>query len=239
MKNRYAHILCFALFLMIGHLNFAQAFHRYSLSVAITGGSTRAVYSTRDNLELGSSTLRNRECIKGEMDPLVIEFGITNHIGIGFTHGENAYMIDANKFYNYGPADEPGKQLYSHVSYSTFDVYFHPYITRKLDFAIFNSVGSLRVNVWDDLILPGSTAELHPNIDSDLDYHLYYAQGTILRTGIQTRYYFWKRLGIMSMISGFSGFAKPKTATGNNFGSGYSTVLTGYTCEFGLCFRFF
>jgi hypothetical protein len=236
MKNNFVRVLCLALCTIAGHMDFAQAFHKYSLSVSITGGSTRAVYSTRDNLELGSSTIRNRQCIKGEMDPLIVEFGITNRIGVGFTFGANAYMVDANKFYNYGPPDQSGKQLYSHASYSTFDVNYHPFVTRKLDLALFTSIGTLKVNVCD---VPDDSPETDVSAFSGSDYNLYYAKGTIFRTGVTTRYYFWKRLGVVSTVTGFSGFAKPHALDGNNFGGNYSTVLTGYTIEFGLCFRFF
>ena len=84
MKIRKMSLLIIVALLATGSIGQAQtAFHRYALLVSVTGGPARAQYSTRDNSGSGISDLKSRENIKGEADPLIVEFGITNKLGIG------------------------------------------------------------------------------------------------------------------------------------------------------------
>jgi hypothetical protein len=221
------------------------AFHRYSLLVGVTGGPARAIYSTRDNSGSGMSDLNHRESIRGEADPLVVEFGVSNRIGVGFSLGGDAFRVDPTKFYGYRATDELTDKLMSTSHYFTADFYYHPYVTKKVDVSAYVGFGSFKVNMTD---YPQSnnqttTTASDPNAAPQQIYcepaKSYDAKGSILRVGVNARYYFWKRLGVMGMLTTFSGAAKPKSINENSIGSNYSTIITGYSAEFGLCVRFF
>jgi hypothetical protein len=243
-------VISLLLLLMTGGLSQAQtAFHKNSLLIALTGGSTRANYSTRNINDGDFSTLNRRESMHGDIDPLIIEFGFTNRFGIGLTAGGESYRIDPNKFYGYQPIDQSQK-ITAFTSYFTLDFNYHLYVTKKLDVAIFGSAGTFKVTAFDNFDQGNSAQTSQTNEGaiqqssggdiSALPGKSYFARGSILRTGIKARYYFWKRLGVMAMVTNFSGLAKPSKHIGDNsFGNNYSTVISGIATEFGLCFRFF
>lgn len=232
--------------LALGSLSQAQtAFHRYALLVSVTGGPARAQYSTRDNSSSGISDLKYRESIRGEADPLIVEFGITNRIGIGFSMGGDAFRIDANKFYNYRAADDT-KKIMSSTHYVSMDVSFHPYVTKHFDISTYLGMGSFKVDAYDNTKWESQIENQSTNADQGIapggcyePSRYYAAKGSIIRAGVNARYYFRKRFGVMAMLTGFTGAAKPKGSTEYSFGNNYSTIVTGYSAEFGLCFRFF
>ncbi len=244
MKNYIVSIISLPSFLLMGNLSQAQApntaFHKYSLSLAVTGGSTRAEYSTRDNSGSGPSVLKNREGTRGAIDPFILEFGISNHFGVGFTTGGETYNVDANKFYDYRAIDE-SRKLSSNTHYFTFDFNYHPYVTNRLDVSVFSGIGTLKVNIADYPTQYNSDGTQNMNYSTmcQAPVNSYYAKGAIVRTGIKARYYFWKRLGVMGMVTTFSGIASPRNTGALTFGNNYSTIVTGFATEFGLCFRFF
>jgi len=199
-------------------------FSRKNILVSITGGSGRAVYSTRDG-----ENLIHRDCIKGTIDPLIVEYGISDRFGIGFSSGGENYSLNANKFYGYGP-DDINSELVSISKYFTLDLSYHLYVSKRCDVSVFSGAGKYRIQLSDyDALSNGYSA---------FDYR---ASGAIIRTGIRARYYFWGRLGVMGMICGYSGVTTPKktneVSDQPRSVSNYSTLLTGYGREIGLCLR--
>ncbi|MES2679025.1 MAG: hypothetical protein V4635_04030 [Bacteroidota bacterium] len=247
MKNCIVPFVASVLFLTTAFLGRAQtAFHKYSLSVSLTGGSTRANYATKNNSPSDLSAPINRENMDGIVDPLILEFGITDRIGVGFTAGADIYKIDAKKFYNYDAKYESGK-LPTYAHYFTLDFNYHPYVTRKLDLSYSLGIGTLKVNVFDcpeDEAATQDAASTEDNTaekndDGVQQYNQYIARGPMLRAGVKLRYYFWRRLGIMGMVTGFSGKANSLNRSDSNFGKGYATRINGVATELGICFRFF
>ncbi len=234
-----------AIGLLLFSLTQAQtAFHKYSLSVSLTGGSTRAFYTTSLTHPSDIGNKGHRECIHGAVDPLILEFGVSDRFGIGLTAGGDRYDIDSRKYYNYSPQYGNGK-LTTYTGYVTFDCNYHPFVGTKLDVSLYGGIGTFKVNVLD--CPEGEATEANANAsdgssNSDVattKYYQYMARGPIVRTGVKMRYYFWRRLGAMMMVTGFTGKATP---TGNgyySFGNDYSTRITGVSTEFGICYRFF
>ncbi|HOZ86634.1 MAG TPA: hypothetical protein PL029_02700 [Bacteroidia bacterium] len=247
MKNYIISFVALVLFLNTGFSGRAQtAFHKYALTVSITGGSTRAVYSTKNNRPSDLSVRDHRQNMDGIVDPLILEFGISDRFGIGFTAGADIYKIDAKKFYNYDAQYESGK-LPAYAHYFTFDFNYHPYVDRKIDLSYSAGIGTLKVNVFDcpaeqAAALDAESAENNEIASSGGDiqkYNQYVARGPMLRAGVKLRYYFWRRLGIMGMVTGFTGKANTLNKSDNNFGKDYSTSISGVATELGICFRFF
>jgi hypothetical protein len=58
-----------------------------------------------------------------------------------------------------------------------------------------------------------------------------------VRYGTRARYYFYKRLGAIGMISSYAANCSPKDIKGNTEVKNYSTSIKGIAIEMGLCFR--
>lgn len=205
----------------------AQAFKKGCLLLSISEGSTSANYSTTNhsanlnNLD-GKSTAFYSSDLDGIRDPLFIEFGLSNRWGIGLSSGNDLFTINPTNFYSFQRAEN--KTITAKTSEFTFDINYHFYTRKRVDFSAYTSLGSFGV--------------AFSGKDGDQSFN-YNAKGGIARLGVKARYYFWKRLGVMGMLSTYTGTASPDGISGNTVGSNTTTTIKGTAMEFGLCFRFF
>ena len=217
------------------------AFQRGSLMVSISEGSTIANYKTSYNgaAVTGSTTGRYKDggieddshpapvhhggCMDGERDPLIIEYGITNKISLGFTTGNDIFTVDPSKFYGLELSDN--KQVESKTSEVTFDGSYHFFVNKRLDLSAFGGLGFFSVS------FSGKDAP-------DAKEYSYTANGSMARGGIRVRYYFWRRLGAFGQISSYTGKCSPKDTEGNTLNGNYTTQISGSAIEAGLCYRF-
>jgi hypothetical protein len=207
------------------------AFYKRCLVASISGGPSSALYSTKTN----DGRPVHSDNLSGHIDPIITEYGLTNRFGIGTSKGGETYYLNANTFYN-ANVPQDYENMFSTTKYLTLDLSYHPYVTKRLDVSVFTGIGYYNVS--------GSCY----NTDTENWYasralFSYNGQGAVARAGVRTRFYFTKRLGIMGMLYAFNGYVKEKP-TSNNVSdrinnSGYSTTLTGFGAEFGLCYRFF
>ncbi len=72
---------------------------------------------------------------------------------------------------------------------------------------------------------------------SDQNPYQYIATGGIIRVGAHARYYFYKRLGAIGMLTAYTSGFSTKDVKGNTFGNTISTDVKGYALEFGFCYR--
>lgn len=195
----------------------AQSFKKGSFLISISEGSTKAQYSTNNTnntKQFCSSKL------DGIRDPLFIEYGITKRWGIGLSTGNDLFNINPNQFYGFNTND--GKDLNVKTSEFTFDLNYHVFSSKRTDISIYSSIGSFGVDF---------------SAKSGENTYNYNASGGIVRFGTKFRYYFWKRLGIMAMLSTYSGTANPDKNLKFGELSAQSTTISGTATEFGLCFR--
>ncbi len=195
-----------------------KAFRKGSLLMSISEGGTFSRYTTR-NTNAESDVLHN-ERIDGERDPLTVEYGLTDHWGIGMNLGTDNLYVDPAKFYGY---DMGGNKVKAMMNEVTIDGNYHYYVRRKLDLSAFGSVGLASVTFNGK--------------HGDMNYK-YDAGGMMLRAGTRAKYYLRKRFGVMAMLSAFQADCSTKNVKGNTAGQGYDTKITGAALEFGLCFRF-
>lgn len=207
-------------FFTSGYLS-AQSFKKGSLLVSLSEGSTTANYTTRDLNKSNMQTIYKSE-VDGEREPLCIEFGLTNKWGIGLSSGTDIFKISPNRYYGFKlPNNE---FLKVSTSEFTVDINYHYFVNRKLDLAAYSSIGLFSI------VSKGQV--------SDVSYN-HQSSGAIVRVGTKARYYFCKRIGIMGILSTYSGTASPKGIKENTVGNNTATTITGRALEFGLCFRFF
>lgn len=206
----------------------AQAFKKGCLLLSLSEGTTAANYST-NNHSANQNTPENKGAsafygsdMDGIRDPLFIEFGLSNRWGIGLSTGNDLFTIDPSKFYGFKRSDN--QAITAKTSEFTFDINYHFYTRKKVDLSVYTSLGSFGV--------------AFNGKDGDQTYN-YNAKGGIARLGIKARYYFWKRLGVMGMLSTYSGTAATDGLQGITVGNNTSTTIKGSAVEFGLCFRFF
>jgi hypothetical protein len=195
----------------------AQAFRQGSILFGVTEGSTNSVYSTsNDALPAHPSSKEN---INGTRDPFTIEYGITNRIGVGFTSGSDIYYVNPVAFYR---SDISATTIKTITTEFTFNLSYHFYVSQRNDLSLTGSFGTSSVGI------NGYTG--------DLKYQ-YLANGNIFRLGLHARHYFWRRLGVLAMLTTFSSANSPEHVTGNTFGNNSSTSIKGTAAEFGLCLR--
>jgi hypothetical protein len=192
--------------LLIGYTCSGQksAFHKGALLVSISEGSTTANYSTMNTTNIENPRAKFNCEMDGIRDPLFIEFGISRRWGIGLSSGADIFSVNSKEF--------------------TFDLNYHLYSGRRVDWSVYTSVGSFSVGFKEKI--------------GETDFN-YMAKGGIFRVGTKFRYYFWKRLGVLGMLSSYSGNAEQTKNSSSYEGQKYSTNITGTAVEFGLCFRFF
>lgn len=206
-----------------------KAFYKGCLVTSITGGPSRVLFTTFDN----EGKKVNSDMANGVIDPLIMEYGLSDKLGIGFSKGGENYNIDANRFYN-ADVDAEYNTIWTRTKYFTADLSYHPYTTKRFDISLFGSLGYFKVigecYSVDDSIYNSPTI-------------FYKGKGAIIRGGVRSRYYFSKRFGVMAMLYSFTGFAKEKTRRSAPSDAvntaGYSSLLTGGGLEFGICFRIF
>lgn len=205
----------FCLFMVNEHV-LAQAFQKGSLLISLSEGGTNANFSTADMRKY--SDVAHNEHIIGTRDPIILEYGLSKHWGIGLTSGADFYNIDPSSFYGF-PATNKIKAFMTEF---TVDGNYHFFVTKKLDLSGFVSLGLSSVN------LKGNSG--------DMPYK-YNSCGTITRAGIKARYYFLWRFGVFGMLSAFSDHCSSIDEKGNTVGQGYATSIKGTALEFGLCCR--
>jgi hypothetical protein len=209
-----------------------KAFHKYCLVASVTGGPSKALYTTKDlNGEKIHSAI-----LDGRIDPLITEYGLTDKIGIGITRGGENFDVNANTFYGQNISEvNNGHIMFVTTKYLTADASYHYYTTKRLDLSVFGSFGYYMIS--------GNAGNINPLTKSyEGQQFSYDARGGIIRTGARARWYFSKRWGLMTMLYGFKGYAKEpfdqsQISDGNGKG-GIITTLTGGGFETGICFRF-
>lgn len=219
MKKNYnvsRGLVTFLLLICTGSLVQAQAFRRGSLLVSISEGSTMANYSTRD---IYTHSLIQSRCIHGDRDPIVIEYGISKRWGLGLSSGTDIFKVNSGQFYGLRTSTSTIKATTAEF---TFDGNYHVFVNKRLDLSVFSSLGFFSVNVQGK--------------DNDNAYK-YTANGHIIRMGTRARYYIYKRLGVIGMLSSYAARCSPQEVKGNTFGNHYATALHGFTVEMGLCYR--
>ncbi|MES2618638.1 MAG: hypothetical protein V4613_12220 [Bacteroidota bacterium] len=221
MKKQLILAFSFLVFLAPA-VNAQMAFKKGCLLLSISEGSTTAKYSTTNTAQTTESPATQFSEMDGIRDPLFIEFGLSNRWGIGLSTGNDLFDVDPNKYYGFNLSDN--KKVNVKTSEFTFDVNYHLYTRKRLDWSIYTSFGSFGV--------------AFSGKDGDAAYN-YKAKGGIIRVGSKLRYYFWKRLGVLGMVSQYSGTASTDGVKGNTVGTNTATTISGYALEFGLCFRFF
>jgi len=221
MKKIYPAVLFLSLFLCDLSTQ-AQAFHKGALLLSVSEGSTTAKYATSERSNMVKPTLKFSSEIDGLRDPFFIEFGLSDHWGIGLSSGNDIFNVDSKKYYGFNTMEN--KPIEVMTSEFTFDLNYHLYSSKRLDLSVYSSVGSFSVGF---------------NEKAGENTYNYKAKGGIVRTGAKLRYYFWKRLGVMFMWSTYSGNASPKEGTSSFEGHHYATKITGRATELGLCFRLF
>ncbi|MCP2938071.1 hypothetical protein NK983_35785, partial [Salmonella enterica subsp. enterica serovar Typhimurium] len=73
----------------------SQCFRKGSLLVSISEGSTFANYTTND-VSGSKPVLRHSEFMRGDRDPLILEYGLSQHIGVGLSAGTDLYQINGH-----------------------------------------------------------------------------------------------------------------------------------------------
>ena len=224
MKQVYL-ILIVALFMSNAN---AQCFKKGSLLISLSEGTSYTTFSTSTPGNTGNSgTTANNggtdvihtDNITGVRDPITIEYGLTNHWGIGINMGGDIYHADPSKFYGFQTATNDIKVITSEL---TLDANYHFFVTRHFDLAAFTSLGF-------------SSVSFNGN-DGDHSYQ-YRSGGLLVRTGTKARYYITKRFGVLAMVSTFATRNGTDGVKGNTVGNGYTTTVKGSAIEFGLCYR--
>jgi hypothetical protein len=218
-KNYFISASIVTLILLFSFQNTkAQCYRKGSLLISITEGSTFANYKTTDISE-SKPKLVHESFMMGDRDPLILEYAVSNRWGIGFSSGADIFRVNSNSFYGFSSGDDALKVTTSEF---TFDVNYHVYVNKKLDLSMFTSVGAFSVGFNGN--------------NSDMSYN-HSSSGTIVRYGTRARYYFYKRLGAIGMISSYAANSSPKNVKGNTEAKNYSTSINGMAIEMGLCFR--
>ena len=222
----------------------AQCFHRGTLIFSVSEGSTYADYKTigtynstpsssigsyRTMQTAGESkptpVLHHAGC-DGTRDPFIIEYGITNRIGIGFTSGADIYNLNPSQFYGF---DNVNHQIKAKTSEFTFDSNYHFFVNKRLDMSVCGSFGLFGVNFNGNY-----------NNSNDSPKYNYSAGGKMVRVGVRVHYYFAKRLGAFGMVSTYAGSSSPnKNVSTNTVANNTTTTIKGQAIEAGLCFRLF
>ncbi len=193
----------------------AQAFTRGSLLVSISEGSTHAHYTT-EHTDDGTKTDQH---INGDRDPLTIEYGLSRHWGIGLNMGGDVLHVNPSKFYNINDASTRTQVITSEF---TIDANYHYFVTKRTDISAFGSAGLGGVR------FKGRAGDAAYQYD---------AGGGILRIGTKVKYYIFKRVGVMAMLSAYTGAYSPEGDKENTIASRYHTNISGYAIEFGICGR--
>ena len=196
----------------------ADAFKKGYLLISVTEGTTHAGYSTNNK----SNTYDGNQnvVLDGDRDPLTLEYGITNHWGLGLNIGTDIFTINPG-MYGFSSSSGDVKALMTEF---TVDANYHYFVTHHTDLSFFASVGTSSVYIKGN--------------EGDGQYE-YNASGGIVRVGTKARYYFKNRFGLIGMLSTFASSTTPDNKKTNTVGHNYNTLIQGYAVEFGVCYRFF
>ena len=232
MKNNYKINALLFIFLISNiivsaqktNIKIAQSFHKGSLLIGVSEGNTISVFTTKNNLPNSETTsLVKRGEINGCRDPLFIEYGISNHWGLGLSSGTDIYTLNPNDYYGFQLTDnQPIKVTTNDV---TFCGSYHFFSNKRLDLSVFTDVGVFSVNFKGQ--------------DGDANPYQYQANGNIIRAGSRVRYYFFRHFGAFGMLSSYAAHTSPKDIKDNTVAQTYSTNVSGCAVEIGLCYRFF
>ena len=201
-------ILCFS-----SHKVMAQAFRQGSLLISLSEGTSYTTYSTNDG------SFHYTDNVTGQRDPITVEYGLTNHWGIGLNMGGDIYNVNPAPYYNFQTANSTVKVKTSEL---TLDANYHFFTTRHFDLAAFVSLG------------PSSVFFSGNSDDHSYNYN---SCGLLIRTGTKARYYITKRLGVTGMVSTFATQCSSQGGKGNTVGNNYNTTIKGSAIEFGPCYR--
>lgn len=224
--------MSFALLLMVIWANAQEgpkSFHKYCVVTSLTGGPGKAIYTTRDHKGEKISS----DVLDSNIDPVITEYGLTDKIGIGITRGGDNFNVDANKFYKQNLLADANTMAVS-TKYVTFDVSYHYFITKRLDFSVFTSAGYYKLAGY-------ANSPYASDVDCLQPLYTYEARGGIIRAGARARWYFTKRFGLMAMLYGYKGIVKEpyrkNQISDGKGGGGITTTLIGGGSELGICFR--
>ncbi|MGP8215264.1 MAG: hypothetical protein ACLQQ4_06855 [Bacteroidia bacterium] len=192
------------------------AFHQGSFQINVTEGNTFSTYSTQ-NYVTGAGEGQGH--FAGCRDPFQLEYGLTNHLGIGLSSGTDYYYLNPDQFYGFSVSNN---QIKATTTEFTLDCSYHFFETPKTDIAGVFSLGS-------------STASFKGN-DGDYNYN-YNSSGGILRIGLHGRFFILGHFGIVAMVSAFTETDNPQVPK-DETGTYYSTTVRGIAKEFGICYRF-
>jgi hypothetical protein len=200
---------------LFNHSANAQAFTKGSLVISVSEGVTYSNYMT------ASTTYRDviTRNVNGDRDPLIIEYGLSDHWGISLTWGGDIYRVDPTTFYR---AQTNGSVVKAITGDFTVDANYHFYVTKRVDLSGFGSLGLAGISIKGN--------------EGDRAYQ-YSAGGGIMRLGAKAKYYVLKRFGIMGMFSAFSTGMSPAGVKDNTIAREVTTSITGCALEFGLCYR--
>jgi len=231
MKNHNKLSITLALLFTAG-LGIAQplAFYKGCLATSITRGPSKALYKTVSD----NNKQTHQDVLRGKIDPLIMEYGITDKVGVGFSLGGENYDVNTNDFYGTKlPTDK--NIMTASTRYVTADVSYHPLVTKKIDVSVFAALGYYRVS--------GSIYQYDYCGYVGKNLFRYYGNGAVARTGVRTRIYLTKRMGLMAMVYAFNGIAKEKAKSAaisdGATPARYTTSLAGAGLEFGVCYRIF
>ncbi len=209
--------VCICFTSLINGQVFAQAFKKGSLLISLSEGATFAKYTTA-NTNTNDGEIINHNT-NGDRDPLTVEYGLSNHWGIGLNMGGDILHVDPNKFYG---IKSDGKKVDVFMSEFTVDANYHYFVTKRTDISAFASAG------LSDVSFEGK--------EGDAPY-MYKASGAILRMGTKIKYYVYKRIGVMAMVSTYTANCSTKDVKENTIAAGYDTRIKGFAVEFGICTR--
>ena len=233
MKNLYITIAVNIILLIFSNLSVnaqhiglmqSDAFQAGSLLVSVSEGHTASVFTTRNMTPNSESPAKaERSEVIGCRDPFFIEFGITNHWGIGLSSGTDIYELDPSKLYGFNRTDN--KPITVSTSDFTFTSSYHFVSNKRLDLSVFIDVGGFNVKFKQK--------------DEDSQAYQYTSNGNLMRIGGRVRYYFFHHFGVFGMVSSYAGHTSPKKVTDNTIAGNYTTNVSGCAVEAGLCYRFF
>jgi hypothetical protein len=128
-KSRFLIVLVLEIVILIAFhgLSRAQSFHKGALMISLSEGSTHTVYTTNNMVTNdGGKT----DHINGDRDPLTVEYGLSNHFGIGLNMGTDIIKVNPETFYGFKVSKN---YVNAYMSEITVDGYYHFFNTRHTD----------------------------------------------------------------------------------------------------------
>jgi len=193
----------------------AQAFYKGALLISASEGATGGFYHTRVD---GADAPSHQQYIQGDRDPLTLEYGLSDEVGMGLNMGTDIFRVNP-AFYGIKGMN---RDITAYMSELTLDVHYHFLVRARTDVACFFSFGFSSLYFQESM--------------GDYTYK-YNSGGGMLRAGIKAKYYFTKRVGIMGMASIFSMKASDKDVADNTTGTHVTTSVQGWAIEVGPCFK--